>query len=523
MSNEYYQQIQYMSDDEKKKQLNKHLYILEKRKCEDDYLYFIENFIYTFDPRTEEKYMKFKLYDFQKDYIKQLHEAVENKHDLIVDKSRDMGFSWLVISYMFWRWNFKTGFQCLFGSKKEENVDSIGKPDTIFGKFDIILKKLPNYLKPKGFDLNKHRNFMKLINPERGGVISGESSNQDFARSGRYDCIVMDEFAFWDNDERAWTATGDSSPCRILGSTPNGLGNTFANIRFSGNTKHFEMHWRLHPSKGQDCWFDDEQQIWRSPWYDKEVQRRLTADDSSIKNLKQELDIHYIQSGDPVFTNFKLHQLNEQHPDEEDDYAMGVDVSQGLEGGDNQSITVISKKTGKQAHQWTGKLDIYELAEKILRIGFQYNTALIGVERNNGGQEVINLLKKRYKRLYYEKRYEGRTDAYTSKLGIYTHLNKESMVLDLQASLISGECKITDKETYDELLIYQIKKSDRSNNYKYEAPKGKHDDRVMSLVIAWRVLKDVKPPLTKLEKLIKKDKKRKIKSTKRFISRTCGY
>ena len=127
---------------------------------------------------------------------------------------------------------------------------------------------------------------MKIINPENGNTITGESANQDFSRSGRFTKIFMDEFAFWEYSERAWTASSDSSPHRVLISTPNGLGNTFADIRFGGNAKHVEMHWRIHPDKGKGAWFDEEQGIWRSEWYDQELERRLTGNDSSLKNIK---------------------------------------------------------------------------------------------------------------------------------------------------------------------------------------------------------------------------------------------
>src|SRR3990167_2688630 len=104
------------------------------------------------------------------------------------------------------------GSNFLLGSRKEQYVDNRGgsseseiknKEESLFGKLeymiDRILMTFP-YILPAGFNKKKNFTYMSLVNPENGNVISGESANPNFSRGGRHKAVLLDEFAFWDND-----------------------------------------------------------------------------------------------------------------------------------------------------------------------------------------------------------------------------------------------------------------------------------------------------------------------------------
>lgn len=262
-------------------------------KARRDPVFFFNQFAWTYDPRPEAKpnHFPFLTYPFQDDYILNLEAAYKGVYDLLTDKSRDMGASWLVLSWIVWHWLFNTSFNALVGSRKEDLVDNF-QPDSLFGKMDYLIKRLPTWLLPKGFNSDKHRTFCKIINPETGNTIQGESANKDFSRQGRYTVIMLDEFAFWEQADSVWTATGDSSPIRLPVSTPRGKNNKFADLRFGNQIKVVSLHWKLHPHKDQD-------------WYEKQKHRRTP------REVAQELDIDYEASGtERVFalkTNKVLH------------------------------------------------------------------------------------------------------------------------------------------------------------------------------------------------------------------------
>lgn len=191
---------------------------------------FVNRFLYTFDPRLDNPHVPFVMFGFQEDLARDLIDAIDNGHDLFVDKSRDVGATYTTLSVFLWYWLYHPGHNFLIGSRKQDYVDNrfglsdpndvSNKEESLFGKLDYMISRLPFFMLPKGFSHKKHFGFMKLMNPENGNVISGESSSPNFSRGGRQKAILLDEFAFWDNDSSAWGSTADTTNCRIILTTP---------------------------------------------------------------------------------------------------------------------------------------------------------------------------------------------------------------------------------------------------------------------------------------------------------------
>lgn len=239
-------------------------------KAANDPIYFINEFCFTFDPRTKRKDLEFKLYPFQENIVKDIVKAIESGQDLFIEKSRDMGVSWIVCCVLVWFWIFKKKFQSLIGSRKEDYVDN-GLIDSLFGKIDYIIRHLP--FRPEAFS-EKNRTYMKLESPVRGSSIQGESANDNFSRAGRYDVVVFDELAFWQHQQQSWESAGDSSRCRIALTTPSPQPSYAKALRNSKLVQVKTLHWRLHPLKSDD-------------WYENEKLRR-TSDE-----IARELDINW--------------------------------------------------------------------------------------------------------------------------------------------------------------------------------------------------------------------------------------
>lgn len=92
---------------------------LNRRKARRDPIYFINNFLMTFDPRPTApvKNIAFKLYDFQCDYVNTLVSQIRNGEDLFVEKSRDMGISWVTLAVFLWFWLYEPGFMAHLGQR----------------------------------------------------------------------------------------------------------------------------------------------------------------------------------------------------------------------------------------------------------------------------------------------------------------------------------------------------------------------------------------------------------------------
>lgn len=242
--------------------------------CKADPAFFINNFCWTPNDKYEQYHFPFILFDFQVDYINWLNQHIDEGRDGLVEKSREMGITWLTTTLFLWKWLFNDNFNALIGSYKQELVDDKTK-DSLFGMIDYNLKSLPKWLLPRKFKHNIHRTSMKIINPENNNIIKGDTMNQEFGRGSRRSVIFMDEGAHWEYFQDAWDSCGDTTNCRITVSTPLGY-NAFASLRNSGVDVK-TMHWRIHPLKDEG-------------WYQYEKARR--TDDA----LAQELDISYNKS-----------------------------------------------------------------------------------------------------------------------------------------------------------------------------------------------------------------------------------
>lgn len=228
----------------------------EMKRAMADPAFFCSRFVMTFDPRpgVPKPYSPLIPYPYQEELISEVVHAVRHGENVLVEKSRDMGVSWIVLSVILWFWLFEPGFQALLGSYVEDMTDN-GLADSLFGKFDIILRYLP--FVPEGFDEKKHRTFMSLVNPMNGNVISGQAPTQRFARQGRYTVILMDEAAFWQKPESSFGAAGESSKSIIMVTTPPEEKNFVSALRKSGLIKVLTYHWRRHPLK-DEAWYEEQ-------------------------------------------------------------------------------------------------------------------------------------------------------------------------------------------------------------------------------------------------------------------------
>lgn len=305
-------------------------------ECAKDVLFFTNVFVNTYDPRRKElKDVPFITYPFQDEVMLWDKNIAINQEDNLIEKSRDMGCSWMFVVNDIHDWLFsQQKIEIRWGSRKEDYVDKRGDMDTIFEKFRHIIKFLPYWLLPKGYSDKEHDNHMRLINPETDSSISGESTNANFGRGGRKYRIRFDEFAFWESDQAAWQSAADSTNCRTALSTPNGSSNKFAQLTQNKSIKRKTLHWTLHPEKVKGAYYLNKDQrveiedlshafaIWqkfrgdlapepyiggivRSEWYDMECNRR------DAKEIAQELDIDYHMSGSPFFDHRKLDKQQE--------------------------------------------------------------------------------------------------------------------------------------------------------------------------------------------------------------------
>lgn len=227
---------------------------VEREMCRRDPVHFVNSWCWTYDPRAASTggaaYLPFDLFPRQVEMVRWLEERLAAKEDGLIEKSRDTGFTWTSAAYALHKWLFVDGFKTTFGSRKEEYVDRIGDPDSIFEKVRLLLYRLPRWMRPPGFQPASHDNHMRLLNPANGNTIRGEAGDQ-MGRGGRSTVYFIDEAAFIERAERVDAATSANTDVRIWGSTVNGAGNLFFRKRHGGLDPRqiFRFHWSDDPRK----------------------------------------------------------------------------------------------------------------------------------------------------------------------------------------------------------------------------------------------------------------------------------
>jgi len=314
---------------------------------------FINTWVTTYDPRNAlMSYMPFALFQKQVDFIDFLQSCLNDKQAGLVEKSRDVGASWLCCAFAVWMLLFRPGTSVGFGSRVVDDVDKIGKPDSLFQKMRIILKNLPPFLLPaKKID----DGYMKIINPSNNSVITG-GSGDNIGRGGRSTIFFKDESAHYEHPELIEAALSANTDVQIDISSVNGTNNVFYNRRMAGivwsrdaeiplgKTRVFIFDWRDNPLKTQ-AWYDEKRKKWE--------------DDGLLHIFAQEVDRDYASSvAGVIIPNAWVKAAIDAHVKlkiKEDGIRMaGLDVADDSIDRDKNAISVRFGIVLKHCSSWGG-------------------------------------------------------------------------------------------------------------------------------------------------------------------------
>jgi len=459
--------------------------------CSRDILFYINTFVFTYDPRLKKsKIIPFITYDFQDVAV---DTVVTAEGDLLAEKSRDMGASWIFLTVDEWEWQFHNDFTSLLGSRTEDYVDKKGDRKSLMWKLDAILANQPKWLTP-----NFYRIYLHFENLDTGSTIEGESTTGDFARGGRWTKIMLDEFAAVEPDgQKVLKATRDATRRRVFNSTHQGAATSFYRIGLT-NIPKLIMHWCLHPEKSKGLYYSDDGKIvhldsWtsevivegkkysypddypylmdgklRSPWYDNECARA-----EHPMEIAQELDIDPFSSDFQYFDPTMIAEIEAENVcspymegslefDEDSldpiefvegvngplklwmnldlqgkvpydiEVGYGVDISAGT-GASNSTATFVNLRTGEKiaefADPWI-KPESY--ARTMIAMGKFFNDAFMVPDGAGPGRTFCDeLIRLGYRNLYYRRNEEGLSKKVSDKPGVFLNPKEKKAILGL--------------------------------------------------------------------------------------------
>lgn len=456
----------------------------EYARCAAEPEYFMKKYCVIRHPKRGK--IPFILYPFQEDC---LGEFQDNTYNIIL-KSRQLGLSTLVAGYIVWRMIFMKDQQIL--------VIATGKDvaKNMITKVRVMFQGLPSWMKVKTDSDNKLS--LELVN---GSVVTAVSSAPDRARSEALSLLVIDEAAFINNIADIWTAAQQTlatgGDCIVL-STPNGMGNwfhtTWLDAEDEKNSFHtIKLKWTVHPERNQ-AWRDEQNK------------------DLGLRKAAQECDADFLTSGNSVVDMQILQFYREtyirepeekrsvdkglwvwEYPNSAKSYVIAADVARG-DGSDYSACHVFDVENVVQVAEYRGMIGTREFGRFLAALGTEYYNALVVVERENVGWDVLQeLIDLNYQNLFYSSNDLMYVDA------LYQIKNKvnseEKKMKPGFATTVRNRPLIVSKiERYFEergLIVYSKRLISELETFiwkdgKAQATAGRNDDTVIALgILLW--------------------------------------
>lgn len=388
-------------------------------------LYWVNTFVWTFHQfdvegdtgqtkMSTDTHCPFISWDIQDILFEQLIRHLYMGKDILINKSRDMGASWMCTIFIHWLWLFHPNAQLLELSRTEPYVDQAGNMKALFQKHDYINKWLPEWMLPPLVGQGqKFRTKMHMYNDLNNACIDGESTTEHATSGDRRMVILLDEFAKVKYGKLMRSATGPAALMRIVNSTVVGPGTEYSKWKNDGTIVVFPLMWWDHPDKGKHRYAEKNEvtQGWkiRSPWYNKK------ATELSPNEMAREIDADDLEAGSTFFTtsnidkhialfgrnplsqwnvDFKRGVANDRirdilkkrqlekvaikrmrkgrlkiwvnlingRLDQHYDYIIGADISKG-QGASNSVFSIKNRQTGEKVGEWAdANTPPYEMA-----------------------------------------------------------------------------------------------------------------------------------------------------------------
>ena len=459
--------------------------IIEFLKCKEDPVYFAKNYIKIVS--LDHGLVPFEMYPFQEKLVKNFHENRFN----ICKMPRQTGKSTTCVSYLLHYAVFNDNVNIAILANKASTARDL------LGRLQLAYENLPKWMQQGIISWNKGS-----LELENGSKISSNSTSSSAVRGGSYNVIFLDEFAFIPNhiadDFFASvypTISSGQSTKVIIVSTPRGMNHFYRMWHDSERGKNeyipTDVHWSEVP--GRDA-------AWKEQTIANTSEQQFKVEFEceflgSVNTLINPSKLRNFVYEDPIKRNAGLDIY--EHPKEENNYLITVDVARGL-GNDysafivfditNFPYKVVAKYRNNEIKPMLFPSIIYEVAKG-------YNDAWLLIEVNDIGDQVASIL-------HFDLEYDnvlmcamrGRAGQIVgsgfsgkkSQLGVrMTAAVKKLVCSNLKTLLEDDKLLTVDYEIISELTTF----AQRHNSF--EAEEGCNDDLAMCLVIfSWLVAQD---------------------------------
>lgn len=492
------------------------LHALEMIHQSEDFAYFVDTYCMMWEKDGGDP-IPFKLYDFQRDACHKF----QNERQVIVLKARQMGMSWLAMAFVVWCILNKSNFHVYITSIGLKEVNEQ------MNRIRFIWYNLPEWMVDKvvlgGKGCKDNDSLIEFTNGSAIHAISSSKSGGHGAAPGLY---ILDEFSRKENDVMSWRAIKPSlgkTTKTIIISTSNGFNNVYADLWF-GAQKHENDFVPIfysaldHPEYTQE-YLDDMRNDFAGDLQGYKEAFPLTADEAFMSSSRaifdQDVIAYWLKqiAENPEIPQMRVGRIDDESPSEQEltenpdsqmrrhfvddeaghlmlwklpvnghQYTIGVDTAEGLAHGDFSVAVVYDATECEVVAMLRGKFSQEVFAYPIEQLGWFYNMAWIVVEVNKGSEIIMQDLKANYQWLYCRMVRANIADLPTRVPGFYTSsTSKPRIIMQLRRKLADAQQPI---KLYSRILLKELAVYEENEKKVLGAPRGKHDDCVMSLALA---------------------------------------
>mgnify|MGYP006100588475 FL=1 len=451
--------------------------IVEYQKCAGDPVYFMEKYIQIVS--LDEGLVPFKMYPFQRDIVKTIH---DNRFT-ICKLPRQSGKSTTTISYLLHYALFNPNSNIAILANKSSTARDI------LGRLQLAYENLPKWLQQGVINWNKGN-----IELENKSTIVAAATSSSAIRGGSFNIIFLDEFAFVPTNIAEMffssvypTISAGTKTKMIIVSTPYGMNMYYKLWTDAINKKNdyipMEVHWSEVPGRDEK-------------W------KEQTIRNTSEEQFQQEFECEFLGSVNTLISASKIKSTPYisplksaqgvdifEEPIKGHTYLATVDVSRGVDKDFSAFIVfdvtsmpykivckyksneikpfvfpnIISKvcKGYNEAHILTEVNDIGQQVAEALQYEIEYGNILMTTQKGRAGQ-ILGAM------------YSGRG----SSLGVRMTKATKRIGCSNIKTLIEG-----DKIVINDFNIIQEMSTFTKRGQSWQAEDGSHDDLMMCLVI----------------------------------------
>jgi hypothetical protein len=447
----------------------------ELLRCKTSPAYFTDNYCHIYDA-VAKTWVPFKLWDAQYRTLA----TITDKRLTIILKARQLGLTWLVLSYALWLMLYRPAATVLLFSKRDDEAT-----DLLDTRLKGIYQRLPEWMQARRV-LKGSDHEWQLSNGSRALAFPTTGG-----RSYTATLAVVDEADFVPDLSALLNAvkpTIDAGGQMVLLSTvdkakPESEFKRIYREAVGGSTKWTGVFlpWSAAPWRTK-AWYASEKSdklattgstddLWQEyPATDTEALSARTLDKRIApawleQCYRAQRPMHTLPPEAPAIPALEVYQV----PVAGREYVIGADPAEGNPTSDDSALTVLDKASGEEVAALAGRFEPSTLAAYVDRIGQYYRDASVLVERNNHGHAALLWLKDNSSLTVL--------NGFDGKPGWHTTTRGKALLYDGAADAFrNGETVLHSFATHTQLA--SIEGSSLS------APEGQHDDRAMSYVLA---------------------------------------